>query len=238
MCSVFTLTAQIWCDVIDRNIQITQNHRQLGHLLWPETKNKHREGKINAYYITSRLTETPETLRQTVLLAADVRRDWLAEVCQQFKHVLVGELVAILSVESGESSNLINRPRGVLKHGPEKETRRRWWQFSTRTREITVHTHSSCGVSNVPMERETLKPESTLLHENKTQKRWDYLDHDPDHVLHWMRLLNSTNKHLKQCEFISWDLSASHLAAHANGMRYWPNRPQAILAFFKTFWAA
>lgn len=47
VCSVWTLTAQIRCDVIHRHIQITQNHRQFGHLLRPETENKHRGDKIN-----------------------------------------------------------------------------------------------------------------------------------------------------------------------------------------------
>ncbi len=41
------LTSEIWCDVIDCNIQITQNHRQLGHLFWPERRERaqRRENK-------------------------------------------------------------------------------------------------------------------------------------------------------------------------------------------------
>lgn len=65
-----------------------------------------------------------------------------------------------------------------------------------------------------------------------------------DWVLQWCCSV-PVNLHLSapsECVFpevvLMSHVSVSHLAAHAKGIRYWPSRPQAILAFFNTFWAA
>ena len=62
---------------------------------------------------------------------ADGRSYELSEVSQQFKHVVVGQLVTVLSVDGGETGTFIQRPRCIFEQSP--AGKERWESLKPRS---------------------------------------------------------------------------------------------------------
>lgn len=88
-------------------------------------------------------------LRASNNRACSERLNSLSEICQQFKHVVIGQLVAVLSEKRWEASTFIKCPGCIFKQGSEKRKK------NTAQSENTAHLlqkPNSCSLSNISRE--------------------------------------------------------------------------------------
>jgi len=100
-------TGYIWRHVVDGDVQVPQDHRQLGHLL-RSVGTKGQNPGITRTDISLTNTNTTQTKTQKMFCVWNIDQTLvLSEVGEQLEHVLIGQFAAVLPVQRRKAGAFI-----------------------------------------------------------------------------------------------------------------------------------